>query len=919
LERDRHEAVAAVPWQERQRRLREEALLDAAATLMAERGYAAASMDELAARVGISKPTLYQHFASKEALAVAVALRRMAQAELRMAEAETRADEACSARAQLEEVLAAELARSAGLWATRVDLPRAVLDASPAVGAARERVWARLGALVDRCKAEGGCRADVPTPVIVRHLASLFRDDYADLLADGTTACDTFARLLVSMVFDGLAPRAAAAAAAPRPAARGGARVRRASALAAACLGLHATAARAQGQPPTPLYDATVPSQTVAVPGVPASAGGRAPGTPATPAAVAGRALTLADVLDAALRANPTARGAFADAEAARAQVAVARGAFFPVLSLNPGFTRSQTITSAGAGGAAGTARLFNERTQFSPSVGLTFLLFDFGGRSGRVGVARESANSAESAFDATVVNTVLAAEQAYFNYQSARQVVEAQDANVRTAALSRDAAVARYRAGLATVADTLQAATALAQAQVSGLNARTEQVAARAALATVMNARADARFVVAADSAPTAAAAARATAALTANVDTLVARAQRVRPDVDAARAAALAATEQVRVARAATLPAVTVTGAGGYNQVRNLPQLTGYTYNVQVGLAFPFFDGGARRAGVQSANAAADAARLRADAATADAVNQTVASAAQLRLAADRLATSDALLASAARNEEVARGRYREGVGSVVDLLTAQSLLFGARAQNAQARWAWATALAQLARDAGLLGGRGELPAVAAPAQPPPPPHHPPPPGATCPSDASPARPPPRSPPRVPSWAPPAVAATRPRRRARPPPWWWPRPSPGACRSRWPPTARSSPCRPCRSSRRRAGRSRPCASTRATRCARGRCSSRSTRAPRRPRSRRRRRCWPATAPRPRPRAPTPTASRAWSRRATSPSRRPSSSGPRRTRSPPPSPPTKPRCARRGSSWPTPPSARPSAARPAT
>jgi outer membrane protein TolC len=79
------------------------------------------------------------------------------------------------------------------------------------------------------------------------------------------------------------------------------------------------------------------------------------------------------------------------------------------------------------------------------------------------------------------------------------------------------------------------------------------------------------------------------------------------------------------------------------------------------------------------------------------------------------------DQLLASAARNEEVARGRYQEGVGTVVDLLTAQSLLFTARAQSAQARWGWATALAQLSRDAGVLGRRGELPAVAAPALPP------------------------------------------------------------------------------------------------------------------------------------------------------------------------------------------------------
>ena len=714
----------AVSWQERQRRLREDAVLDAAAELLAERGFAATSMDEIAARVGVSKPTLYQHFAGKEAVAVAVLRRRFAAAAVDLDGAEAAVAAGRPARCALEEVLHAVLARRAGLWATRVEVPESIVAADPALAGERADVWARIGRLVDRAKAEGGCRADVPTPVIVRLFGGVFRGDYLDLVApEGGTAAGALAAQLVSLVVDGLAPRAAALPDDARPAlARPSRRsaIRRASAVVAVALGARATAAGAQPEAPRPLFDQPVPSQTRPVPGVPPRAGGRAPGAPATPAAVAGRALTLADVLDAALRANPTARAALAAAEASRAQAAVARGSYFPLLSFNPGFTRTQTITSGGAGGTTGVNRLFNERTQFSPAVGLTFLLLDFAGRAGRVAAARETANGDEAEFDAAVITTVLQAEQAYFGYQSARQVVDAQGDNVRTAALSRDAAVARFRAGLATVADTLQAATLLGQAQVNLLNARAEQTNARAALATVVNARADANFRVAVDSAPTAAAARAATAALTGRVDTLVARALRDRPDLDATRSDALAATEQVRVARAAQLPAVTVTSSGGYNQVRNLPQLTGYNYNVQVGLALPLFDGGARRAGVQAANAAADAARSRADALSTQAVNQTVGSAEQLRVAADRLAASEALLASAARNEEIARGRYQEGVGTVVDLLTAQTLLFNARAQDAQNRWAWATALAQLARDAGVLGRRGELPAVAAPALP-------------------------------------------------------------------------------------------------------------------------------------------------------------------------------------------------------
>lgn len=57
---------------ERQRGERETLILRVAADLLAERGYHEMSLDEIAARVGISKGTIYQHFARKEDLVIAL-------------------------------------------------------------------------------------------------------------------------------------------------------------------------------------------------------------------------------------------------------------------------------------------------------------------------------------------------------------------------------------------------------------------------------------------------------------------------------------------------------------------------------------------------------------------------------------------------------------------------------------------------------------------------------------------------------------------------------------------------------------------------------------------------------------------------------------------------------------------------------
>jgi AcrR family transcriptional regulator len=59
-----------ISLRERRRQLLYDEILTAVGDLLGEKGYSAMSMDELAARVGISKPTLYSIFPTKEDLLV---------------------------------------------------------------------------------------------------------------------------------------------------------------------------------------------------------------------------------------------------------------------------------------------------------------------------------------------------------------------------------------------------------------------------------------------------------------------------------------------------------------------------------------------------------------------------------------------------------------------------------------------------------------------------------------------------------------------------------------------------------------------------------------------------------------------------------------------------------------------------------
>jgi outer membrane protein TolC len=115
--------------------------------------------------------------------------------------------------------------------------------------------------------------------------------------------------------------------------------------------------------------------------------------------------------------------------------------------------------------------------------------------------------------------------------------------------------------------------------------------------------------------------------------------------------------------------------------------------------------FEGFRTRFEALAAREAASGARARADA-TAQGVAVSVWTSYQaFRTAVRRVETSADLLASATSSVEVADARYKEGVGSILDLLNAQSALALARAEEVLARTDFFLSLARLTRAAGRL----------------------------------------------------------------------------------------------------------------------------------------------------------------------------------------------------------------------
>ena len=117
------------------------------------------------------------------------------------------------------------------------------------------------------------------------------------------------------------------------------------------------------------------------------------------------------------------------------------------------------------------------------------------------------------------------------------------------------------------------------------------------------------------------------------------------------------------------------------------------------------PLFTGFSQRHNVEQARADQETAQARLNGLEQQVVLEVWTSYYNLKTAEQRVRTSKDLLKSATESHQVALGRYKAGVGSVLDLLSAQSALAIARAQRVLANADWYVSLAALARDTGTL----------------------------------------------------------------------------------------------------------------------------------------------------------------------------------------------------------------------
>ena len=392
--------------------------------------------------------------------------------------------------------------------------------------------------------------------------------------------------------------------------------------------------------------------------------------------------LTAIDAVDLTLCNNPQTREVWAAARYQAAQVGVAQAAWLPNLD-----------------GRLGASRLWTEQRNYNSSsaaLTLSWLVFDSGARSATGENARQLLAAAAATQDSTVQSLFLSALQAFYTAQATQAAVVSTTEAERAAREGFNAAESRYRVGVATPADRLLAQTALSQATLNRIRAEGEARNALGALANVMGFPAGRALVL---SPPPAV---LPDAVFAQEVAALIAEAEVRRPDLKAAEAQVRAAEAGVDLARAQGRPTISVSTGPTWAEVDRVAANGGI---IAVTVDLPIFSGFDTTYRVRAAEAQVDVRTAQRDRLRNQVALDVWKAYQSLTTATQSLKTTLDLVASAEQSERVALGRYKAGVGTVLDLLTAQSALASARLQRIQAALDWYVYRATLAQSVGAL----------------------------------------------------------------------------------------------------------------------------------------------------------------------------------------------------------------------
>jgi outer membrane protein TolC len=443
-------------------------------------------------------------------------------------------------------------------------------------------------------------------------------------------------------------------------------------------------AARRQWQPPAAI------AREEALPQTP---------PPQSMARDSGQPYDLASLVDAALSNNPRTRRAWEAARSAAAEYGATQALYYPQASMesDSGYARVP-FELPGSFGAV-------KQWQSDTEVALTYRLLDFGRRASVSEQARERLIAANFSVNRTIQDVVFGVQQTFYAFDAVEAAVEAARQNLELAKADFDSVRQRVNLGLATQPELLLAQERLAQSRFDLANADQLQRDAQANLAVALGIAADTNFTVQPldnEAVPK---------SLGQNVETLIAQARQSRPDLAARKAQLRASEAALDQANAQWYPTVDASGIYGENvwdynfKISPSIQIATPQYSALLTIKWDLFTGFRRLNDVRKAEADRAVAGAELKTLEIDTTAEVWRAYFEFQSSLSKYEYAQSLLASSVESYSANSESYRQGLSTIVELLTAQRDLANARYTMIQSKSELLTAYAAVAYAVGRI----------------------------------------------------------------------------------------------------------------------------------------------------------------------------------------------------------------------
>ena len=365
---------------------------------------------------------------------------------------------------------------------------------------------------------------------------------------------------------------------------------------------------------------------------------------------------------------NPALNRDYMSVKASEASLGVAKSDYLPTIDATGSASKSTTKMKGGQ----------KETTSpYSGNVGLKWLIYDFGARGATTDQMQAYLDSDSFKYNATLRDTVLAINQAYFDLLSNGEVLKSAQETMKSYQKSFEETSKRYKLGMVALSDKLLAQTTYKKSELKVIEAKNALKKSGATLATLLNLPTDTDFKLSLP--PKDKDITQISTKMT--VGEMMEEALKLRPELKSAESKEQAAKYGIDIAKSGHYPSLSANASAGYNDYWSGDKSYRATGSAGLSLSVPLFNGFGTTYNVAKARyqyAGAQQTTIE----TQDSVKKEVFNAYQdYQTAVSSYKVNKEVLASAKESERVSFKSYKAGKESILNLLTAQAELAAAR----------------------------------------------------------------------------------------------------------------------------------------------------------------------------------------------------------------------------------------------